>query len=162
MDGFYQWSSHSSRPWSSRPIDGTGCLLLGMDQDDGTCNFEDDHRNRGVLNGSMTELRCDPPTREFLPAQPAVAFNPQPTLRNPRPSTLAPPLSSLTPHFPTLKLQPYLPGSGTTRGRKWRSKRICTSASMASPPRRSSISGLSTAFTTETTLLGATTSMPHA
>jgi len=145
---------------TSRPIDGTGCLLVGMDQAGGTCNFKTPPLSRGALKGSMTELRFAPPTCEFLSDQ--VALDPQTTLRNPRPSTLAPTTPSLAPHFPTLNLQPYVSGSGTTRGRKWRSKRIWASASMASPPRKPSTSGLSTAFTTDTTLLGGTTSMPHA
>jgi hypothetical protein len=116
---------------TSLPIDGTGCLLIGMDQDDGTCNFAKPPDSRGALNGSMTELRFASPIRDFLPAQSTVALNPQPTFRNPRPSTVVPPRSSLTPSFPNLNPQPYLPGSGTTRGRKRRSKRICTFVSMA-------------------------------
>ena len=129
LDGILHKTDDGLNPSvTSRPIDGTGCLLVGIDQDGSTCNFKTPPFSRGALNGSMTELRFAPPTREFQPAQLAVALNPQPVLRNLRPCTLAPPPLSLTIYFPTLNQQPYLPGSGTTRGRKWRSKRIWASA----------------------------------
>ena len=146
----------------SLPINGTGCLLLGMDQDDGTCNFAEPPDSRGALNGSMKELRFAPPTRDNLPMS-LLQLSTRTLLPAARIiSPLAPRPSPLAPRHSTFNLQSYPPGSGITRGRKRRSKRIWTSNLMAPPPRSHSTSGLSTAFTTETILLGGTTSMTHA
>ena len=82
----------------SLPINGTGCFLLGMDHDDGICNFLDSPASRGALNGSMTELRFAPLTRNFLPADPAGARDPQPSARNSQPATSNPQPATRNPH----------------------------------------------------------------
>ena len=47
---------------NSRPIEGTGCFLVGMDQDDALCHFDTTTTERGALNASMTEIRFAPHT----------------------------------------------------------------------------------------------------
>jgi hypothetical protein len=82
----------------SLPIEGTGCFLLGMDQDNGICTFPDTLASRGPFNGSMTELRSVPLTPDFFPADPAGAHDPQPSTRNSQPATSNPPPASRIPH----------------------------------------------------------------